>query len=689
MDRVSLTKNREKQDHNAQHTQKNTTTSQRSQLRASQGVGANTSSSGKGPIQAKHGNVPAKHRNVVRHGGHQRDTGGRSESHPGGTVQRKESGDPPWYERAWNATTSTVSDAAEYVGDKAGQAWDYAGEKTGQAVDYADEKLEQGSIYLLNKALPVSMGMSVQLDGGITWGIPLYTGGSATCYITRTSKNNVHLKVRKQGTLAFDTGVGASFMVGGASKGGRPGAGVGGEAGANFQAGVQGTHIEEYNIPAEKFVKFMGSAALANLTGSSFLTAPINRMMSQYGDQYRFRQKFDFGAFAQGDAEAGIGVRRRNEDATTQSGASSWKHGQDRTFEGSRPDLLKGDPMALLNFLGVFGSAKLRGQANMGLDQRRKGKKTVTSIYMEGEVNAMVGLPIPMLNQILQMLPSGVGVGAELEFTQEPGKETQTHLKVYQKSGEDEVYAGSANKQSFNINLSSIMSFEQLLNSLKNGNVAAVVAGADLNKAFENVSFSHRMLLTGGTSRALRSFLRKQQGTRSLLSDKTKSKAKNAGIGYDIYLDLGAQMSGPDFMKIVQRVLKVGQRAIDATKDAQGIAQTYQALQNFFNGTDFSPEIEGAIDDIMEGVYVDTAMLRFSGSVGAGISGKLSAGAKVRGDLSGQVGIHSQIDYVEALGKGGRITLKDLVESFPRVMNDPLTYFPGHPLIQKIYGQGN
>ena len=688
MDKVLLNQEREKQHQGVQRAQQNTSNQKTSQLRGRQGVGTNTNTSGNAPIQAKYGNIPSKNRPVVRHGGHDRTTVDRSQSDPDGTIQRKEGpGDPPWYERAWNATTGAVSDAADYVGEKASDAADYVGDKAGQAADYANEKLEQGSVYLLNKVLPVSMGVSLQLDGGITWGIPLYTGGSATCYITRTSNNNVHLKVRKQGTLAFDTGVGASFMVGGASKGGRPGAGVGGEAGANFQAGVQGTHIEEYNIPVSKFLKFVGSAALSNLMDSNILMSPINQMMTQYGDQYRYRQKFDFGVFAQGDAEAGIGVRRRNEDATTNSGASTWNRDQDRNFEGSRPELLKGDPMALLNFLGIFGSAKIRGQANMGLDQRRSGKKTVTSIFMEGEVSSMINLPIPMLNQLLQMLPSGIGIGAELEFTQEPGKDTVTRLKVYQKSGEDEVYAGSASKQSFNINLSSMMSFDQLLSSLKSGNVAAVVAGADLNKGFEKVSFFHRMLLTGGSSRALRSFLRKQQGTRSLLSDKTKSMAKNAGVGYDIYLDLGAQMSGPDFMKIVQRVLNVGQRAIDATKDAQGIAQTYKALQDFFTGTDFSSDLEGAIDDVMEGIYIDTAMLRFSGSVGAGISGKLSAGAKVRGDLSGQGGIHSQIDYVDALGQGGRITLKDLVESFPRVMNDPLTYFPGNPLIRAIYGE--
>lgn len=660
--------------------QRNTNTSAASRQQKTGAVSPANSQSGHAPIQAKQSTVPAKNRPVVKFGGHDRTEDKREETSPDGPVQRKEQDDPPWYERAWNATTSAVGTAAGYVSDKAGDAY-----------DYVNDKAEQGSIYLLDKVLPVGMGVAVQLDGGITWGIPLYTGGSATCYIKRADKNTVNLLVRKQGTLALDTGVGASAMMGGAKRGNRPAAGIGAEAGANVQAGVQGTNIEEYNIPVPKFLSFVGKSALTTMLSTNAMMTPLNNLMSQHADQYRTRQRFEFGIFAQADAEAGVGVRRASDNfqdkagpGGTRHGRSSWGPDGDRDFQGSKPKMLEGDPLALLNFLGIFGSAQIRGQVGGGVEQQRQGKKTITSLYMEGEVSAMIGLPIPMLNQILQMLPNGVGAGAELTFTQEPGKKTQTHLKVYQKQGEDQVYAGSANQQSFNINLTNLLSVDQIVQGLKSGKAPVTIAS--MKQAFEKVSFFNRILLSGGTTGMLRKFLRKQQGTRSLLSDQTKKMSQNAGASYDVYLDLGAEMSGPDFMKIVQKVLKVGSRAIDATKDAKGIAQTYKALQDFINGYAESPELTALIDDVLDGFIIDKAVLRVQGSLGFGISGKLSAGAKVRGDLSAQGGLFSEVDYVQAMGQGGRMNLRHLIESLPQVMNDPVKYFPGSPLIKAIYG---
>ena len=643
--------------------------------------------SGKPPIQAKHSSIPTKDRNVVKFGGHDRNNETRSETRnpSDGTIQRKESGDPPWYERAWDATV----DAAEYVGDKANEA-----------SEYVSEKMDQGSVYLLNKILPVGTGVAFNISGGVTWGIPLHTGGSAICYLKRSDKNTVNLLVRKQGTLAFDTGVGASAMIGKANKGGKPGAGIGGEAGANFQAGVQGVGIEEFNIPVPKFLMFAGKSALANMMKMNAMAMPLSGLMNQNADQYRTRQRVELGIFAQADAEAGIGVRRPSDDfkdketaGGTRSGVSTWDRNGDRESQGSAPKLMdlsgskKFDPMALLNFLSVFASAQIRGQVGGGVEQKTQGKKTITSLYLEGEVTSMFNVPIPFLSQFLKMIPAGGGAGVELQFTQEQGKKTESNLKVYQKSGEDQVYAGAANNQTFNINLTNLLPSEQILAGLKKGQMPSVsLKAADLKKAFEKVSFFNRMLLTGGGSKKLKGFLRKQQGTRSLLSDKTKSKAENFGGSYEVYLDLGGQMSGPDFMKIVQKLLKTGEKAIDAAKDAEGMAETYKALQGFFSGYADSPELEKLMDEVLDGYKVDTALIRIEGSLGVGLSGKLAAGAKVRGDLSVQGGAFVEMDYVKAIGQEGRVNLRHVIEAIPKVLNDPMKYFPGNPLIKMLYG---
>lgn len=628
------------------------------------------------PIQAKHAPVPSKYSPVTR-----------SESPTGDVIQRQET-DPPWYERAWNAASDAAEGAVDYIGDRANEA-----------SEYVSDKMEQGSIYLLNKVLPVGVGVAVQLNGGITWGIPLHTGGSAICYLKRLDENTVNILVRKQGTLAFDTGVGGSFMIGKTGSAGKPGAGVGGEAGANFQAGVQGTGIEEFNVPVPQFLAFASKSALANMLKANMLTRPLNILLEQKADQYRIRQRIELGIFAQADAEAGVGVRRPSDDfkgkegaGNTQYGTSTWGRNGDREFQGSTPKLVdlfgdkKFDKVALLNLLSVFASAQVRGQVAGGVDQKTEGKKTVTSLYLEGEVTSMINIPIPYLSQFLQMIPSGGGAGVELQFTQEEGKETETSLKVYQKSGEDQVYAGAANNQTFNINLTNLLPTEQILASLKNRQMPQIsIKAADVKKAFEKVSFFNRMLLTGGGTKKLKSFLRKQQGTRSLLSDQTKKKTENMGGSYAVYLDLGGEMGGPDFMAIVQKIFKIGQEAYDASKNAENVAQTFKALQDFFAGKADSPELMALLDDVLDGYKVTTALVRIEGSMGLGLSGKLSAGAKVRGDLSAQGGAFVEMDYVKKIGQEGRMNLRHLLEELPKVLDNPLDYFPGNSLLKMLY----
>lgn len=668
---------RNQQDQTQQHTIQQRQTSSSGTIQRKGSYMPHTSKqSGQPPIQAKHAPVPSRHSNITRSG------------NPSGDVIQRRETDPPWYERAWNAAGEAASDAVDYIGDRANEA-----------SEYVSDKMEQGSVYLLNKVLPVGVGVAVQLNGGITWGIPLHTGGSAICYLKRLDENTVNILVRKQGTLAFDTGVGASAMIGRTGSGGKPGAGIGGEAGANFQAGINGTGIEEFNVPVPQFLMFAGKSALSNMLKANMMTRPLNSLLAQNADQYRIRQRIEVGVFAQADAEAGIGIRRPSDDfkgtegtGNTQYGTSSWGRDGDREFQGSAPKLMdlsgsrKFDPLALLSFLSLFASAQVRGQVAGGVDQKSEGKKTITSLYLEGEVTSMFNIPIPFLSQFLQMLPAGGGAGVELQFTQEEGKETETSLKVYQKSGEDQVYAGAANNQTFNINLTNLLPTDQILASLKNRQMPKVsLKAADLKKAFEKVSFFNRMLLTGGGTKKLKSFLRKQQGTRSLLSDKTKSKAENMGGSYAVYLDLGGEMGGPDFMEVVKKIYKIGEDAYDATKNADNVAQTFKALQEFFAGKADSPEVIALLDEILDGYKVTSALVRIEGSLGFGISGKLSAGAKVRGDLSAQGGAFVEMDYVKKIGQEGRMNLRHLLEELPKVLNDPLDYFPGNSLLKMLY----
>lgn len=603
----------------------------------------------------------------------------------GGAVQRiKTSGASNAIMHGVDLVRDTVKDGTEGIVDGAKEMYESAKEGI-------SDIMGNGGFDLLDKVLPVGQGLSFQVNGGITWGIPLHTGGSTTYYVKRIDEKTVNLLVRKQGKLALDTGVGMSAFVGREMSDGKK-AGVGLDAGANFQAGLLGTNIEEFNIPAEKFLRFAGKSLLASIatTGAGVMAAPINYMLGKEADQYRIRQKIDLVAFAQADAEALAGIKRPSDNfqdkkitEKVSGGKSTWGRHGDRKTQSSKPSLLDLDPLALLNSLSKAAQVQLKGQVGGGVEQKKEGEKVTTSLYLEGELSTIIQVPIPLIGTLLRMLPGGIGLGVELIFTQEPDKEPQTHLKVYQKGGEDQVYEGGASQQSFLVNLSSLASPEEIIAGLQSGQVPVKVA--DIKNALEQVAFFNRILLTGGPTAALGGFLRKQQGTRSLLSDSTKSATTNMGIDYGVYLDLGGEMKGPDFMKVVEQLLPIGKDAVDATKNAKGIAQTSQALQDFFAARADTPEVNSIIDEVLDRTVVNTALVRIHGNVGGGFSGKLAAGGKVRGDLSIQGGAFCEIDYVKISGEGGKLNLRTLINDLPNVLNKPLDYLPGCPLLESIY----
>ena len=573
---------------------------------------------------------------------------------------------------------------------------DQLGLSVDQITNKVMSKLEAGSKVLLDQVMPVGQGITFQMDGGVTWGIPMYTGATITIDVKRTSQDKVNLLVHKRGTVAYDAGFGASFFLGRPSKKGNGGGlGIGGEMGAHFQAGMQGTFIEEYDIPVTKFLQFVSSSILNSYSilgvANSFKN-PINHLLIKHAHKYKTRIRAELGVFAKLSAEKGVGIRRSTTDGFQnnkhllgfRSGDRSWDRTGKRDFQS--------DPKGVLNALGRFASTQARGQIAVGMEQKRQGKKTITSAYFEGEIGVMLGLPIkiPLIHRILSLLPSGVGAGLELIFIQQPDKEPQTHLKIYQKQGEDQIYAGQANQQEFKFDLTKMISFKKLVEGLKNGKIEPTIKNLsatanNLSKVFKEVTFFNRILLTGNKFGTLKAFLRKQQGTRSLLSDQTRKSSQDVGFGYAVYLDFGSQMKGPDFTRIVKKLTNTSQKAYKATKNSKGISQTYQALRDFLTGYAKSPELTSLIDDVLDSLVINKASLRIQGTAGFGFSGALAAGAKVRGDLSIQGGKFCEADYIKIAGKGGRMNLRHMINTFPSVMNDPVRYIPNCPLLRDIY----
>lgn len=561
--------------------------------------------------------------------------------------------------------------------------------------DGSPSVVEEASVALLDRVLPLGFGFYFEIEGGVTWGYPVYTGGAINISVTRQRADRIHIRVRKQGRLALDTGVGGSFMLGARARrgGGSRGYGVGAEAGANAMAGVQGTFIEEYSIPVADFLTFIGTQMLENTLATSGLPGlgnPIIRLLEAGSTQYLIQQRMEGGIFATADAEASAGVRRPTDgfnsggDGGRHAGGATWGPNGDRDFQGRRPDILDGDPLSLLNFLGVFAGANVNMALTVGFDQRTSGENTITSLFIEGQYGVMLGLPIPVVSDILSSLPPHMGGGVELRIVRDADGNQQVFAVVYAKHGEDQVYAGTAGQQDMVINLTNLLSWDEIFEALRSGNLPTLSSAVNVSNLFEHVSFFQRLALHSPNRARFAALLRRQRGVRSLLATTTLSRAQRMyGGSLNVYLDFGASITGPDFMVIARRLLEASGGAAAALSTASDFASAYQALSSYFSGYAESEAFEELSEHILGATQINAAKLRLEIGVATGVSARVAEGAKARFDVSGEVGLSCELDIIQMIG--GPITLGNIIPTIIDVLNDPVSFLPDCPLIRALY----
>ncbi|NJL46812.1 MAG: DUF4157 domain-containing protein [Leptolyngbyaceae cyanobacterium SM2_5_2] len=569
--------------------------------------------------------------------------------------------------------------------------------------DEEEGVIETASREVLDQVLPVGNGFYFEVTGGITWGYPIYTGGAAVIYVDRVSEGSVRLFVRKEGRLAFDTGVGGSVMLGrGRSRGGTSGSrgvGIGAEAGANFMAGFRGVFIEEYSIPTTDFLTFVGASALEtglSVTPAAGMGDPILNLLGQNGDQYLTHQRIEGGVFAQADAEVGAGIRRPSDsfseavgdgEGVRRSGRAWGPNTEARDFQGARPDITNMDPLSLLNFLSVFASVNLSAQVTVGFDQSTQGNITTTSLFLEGQIGAMIGLPIPVIDQALSSLPADAGGGVELRFIQAPGEDPQIKVIVYLKQGEDQYYASSAGQQNMEFNLTNIVSVDQIIQAMQTGRMPTIPS-VSFGNVLDTVSFFQRIVLGGQQLTGFAALLRRQRGARSLLSTNTLDRARRVyGVNLEAYLDFGAQINGVEFMDLARQLLSAGEGAYEATVEGEDLTSAYELLSSYLAGYVNSAEFERLQETVLNHTTVNIAKLRIQVGAGVGIAARVAEGAKARFDVSGETGLSCELDYVAL--RGGPLNLRDLIVGIQDVFNNPTTYLPNCPIIRTLYSDNS
>src|SRR5690606_29076687 len=155
--------------------------------------------------------------------------------------------------------------------------------------------------------------------------------------------------------------------------------------------------------------------------------------------------------------------------------------------------------------------------------------------------------------------------------------------------------------------------------ALSTGRLPSLPASFSLTGLLDKVSFFQRLSLQATGPLGFAALLRRQHGTRSLLSANTLSRARSVyGGGLNMYLDFAADLTGPDFLSIARRLLATAGGAAASLSGANDLMSAYQSLSAYFSGYLDSDDFDALSDDILNKTLVDRAKLRLEVSGGTG-----------------------------------------------------------------------
>lgn len=557
-----------------------------------------------------------------------------------------------------------------------------------------------GATALFDKLFPSNSRYHFDFQGGVTWGVPVRTAGHVRGVVSRPpGSDRVKVLVLKAVRLGLDTGVGAGVYFGGKKKG------LGLDAGANLEAGVLGTVIEEYELPVAAVYSALATVwldqaipALMLNPASQSVGVFLDAFLSDYAERYLVKKKVETGAFAQGVAEATLGIKRPT-DETGVAGKSAWSlSSAQRKKPGKRPKLaspdfrkmvsgdgsgvvenLNLDPLALLNFLSLRFTALVRGAAVVGVEQDIAGNSV--KAYAEGELGVLLTLPIPGVSQLLSLLPSGLMFGVALYFHYAGDKLDKVLLSVYRFSGEDDYLAGPADRQELRYPLSEVVAIPEILGGLVSGQSFSLSL-RQLFAHLESAIFWNRMSLGGMAGSNLRTFMRRQHGTRSLIGDEFSAKAANLGGRFELYAELTVKLTGSELSGLAEklyRLLPAPPSGLTGPPLSDPLLQA-RALVEFLH--DYGAEISGQSDELiaflLRTLIVRKPAVYMVTAPAVGVGGKLGAGAKARGDIVAEVG-----SVCQAKLQGG--TLGDVIRQIEDVLDRPLHYMPDCWLVKAVY----
>lgn len=501
---------------------------------------------------------------------------------------------------------------------------------------------------------PVGLGLALAGSLGATFGYPVYLGAEAYASVSHAAEGQFKLIRGGIMTEAFDTGVGAGAFVGvGKSKDGEGGIGLGAEAGAQFQAGLKQVVHQEFQFDVMEdnaFLSFLITASGQDMGGPmSVLSSLSDEFRAIDPMSYNTKTKFEFKAFAEGNAHASAGVRTGGKD--TVDGGTTWNSQEGKADTGNP----RGKWWMRWLQASVFG--RIAGEAGVGFEMENKEftedsagvrvpSKMEVSAYGEASAALSIAHSIPMISSAL---PAGInfdgGGGIKVKWLLTGSPEDTTPevsdptYSLYVKTGDMDRYNGAASETSIGVGNLNAETFESL--------------DTFLSKISASAEFTRRFSIGTQIGRKYFNAADKQGAFNVMLP----SEYRNYGFRLEGYLDLKAQISAEMIRSIFKSIASVVQVYQEGGEPLQ---QLYMDVMTFFATGKAPAHVAREATNIADTILKGLTDLKLHGLVGLSVAagGQLSAGAKVR--LQGRVGAQITMDVDLLQYAKGELTVEDI-----------------------------
>ncbi len=520
---------------------------------------------------------------------------------------------------------------------------------------FAPEELKQVVLQALVQYWPVGLGLA--LDGGIgaTFGYPVHLGVDAYFEVSHFTEGQFKLRRGGELTEALDTGIGAGFSAGLGGRGGDISEGglmVGAEVGAQAQAGLKQVVHQEFDFPVMHdgaFVAFILAVAGNDVGSPGAVMGLFSRELSNVQPAaYNTKTKFEFKAFAEGNAAASAGLRTAGEN--TSAGRSTWGR-EDGSADTGQTKWWQRWLRA-----GIFGRIAL--EAGVGLEcenqewtEDEDGNRVPAKMKVEasGEASAALAL-VHSIPVISQALPAGInfdgGAGIKVSWELSGGvddAEPQISSPTYSlfgKTGNMDRYEGAASETSIAVGDVNEETFDSLEAFLQN------ISGAEVKRRFQvGLGLGRKYFLAAERAGAFSVML--------------PAEYRRYGFRVEGYLDLESQLSDEQVRGIFSAIAEV----ITAYQAGGApLQQLYQDVLAFLSTGQGPAHVTQQLENIANHMLAGVTKLHLHGLVGlsAAAGAKLSAGAKARLSLrfGGQLTMdHDLLQHVD-----GVITVDDIKE---------------------------